>query len=330
MNRLPTDYVTVTETSLRQFIRVCLERRGLATEHAELMGRLLTGCDLRGVHSHGLNRLPMYCGDLAAGASNPTPTVRTVKDTPTAVIVDGDGGIGYLPMVRATEGAIEKARTAGIAIGMARHIGHYGAAGIYTRMCADAGMIGFSVQGASMLEFPDRPVATLGSPPMSFAFPASRRPHVVVDFDTHFFREDDLDLFERIPGVFFKSLGLVLTSKLLGGSLVGQMLEEGRRHQKTYPSHAGGGTIVVIDPGAFVPREAFCEDVDRFHDEIERQMQPMPGHERALLPGALEAELLERYRREGIPVSTQIVARVEPVADELGVPCPWSAPGARR
>lgn len=326
MNRPPTEYVTVSEASLQRFIRLCLERRGLASDHAVLMATVLTDCDLRGVHSHGLNRLPMYCRDLAAGASNPTPTVRIVKDTPTAVIVDGDGGIGYLPMVQATEAAVEKARRTGIAIGMARNIGHYGAAGIYTRMCADAGMIGFSVQGASMLEFPNRPVATLGSPPMSFAFPASRKPHVVVDFDTHFFREEDMDLFERIPGVFFKSLGLVLTSKFLGGTLVGQMLEDGRRYQKSYPSHAGGGTVVVIDPAAFVPPEAFYEDVDRFHVEIERQMQPMPGCHRAQLPGGVEAELEERYRREGIPISTDIVARVEPVAQELGVPPPWSVP----
>jgi LDH2 family malate/lactate/ureidoglycolate dehydrogenase len=193
-------------------------------------------------------------------------------------------------------------------------------------MCADAGLIGFSVQGASMLDFPDRPVATLGSPPMSFAFPASRRPHVVADFSTRFFSEEDMDLFDRLPGVFFKGLGLVLTSKLLGGSLVGQMLEEGRRYQKTYPSHAGGGTIVVIDPGAFVPREAFYEDVDRFHDDIERQMRPMPGYDRPQLPGAMESELAERYRREGIPISTEIVARVEPVAKELQVPCPWNRP----
>lgn len=324
MNRPPSEFVTIYETDLVRFITTCLKRAGLASDHADLMGRLLTDCDLRGVHSHGLNRLPMYCNDLLNGASNPNPTITVVQDTPTSIIVDGDGGIGYKPMVIATEAAIGKARESGLAIGMARHIGHYGAAGIYTRMCASADCIGFSVQGTSIPEFPDRPVATLGAPPMSFAFPASSYPPVVVDFNTCFFKESDMDLFERVPGVFFKSLGLTLASKLLGGSLVGQMLPQGRNVQKRYPSHAGGGTVVVIDPSSFVPKDAFLGDVDRFHHDIEQQMQPMPGYERAQLPGAVEAELEDRYRKEGIPIGMDVVRRVRPVAAELGVDCPWA------
>ena len=35
---------------------------------------------------------------------NPRPEVRVIHETQTAVVVDGDGTLGYLPMVRATEG----------------------------------------------------------------------------------------------------------------------------------------------------------------------------------------------------------------------------------
>ena len=325
MNTPPKEFVKVTEEKLREFIETCLELRGLDPEHAELMARLLTDCDLRGVHSHGLSRLPMYCGDLKAGDINPNPKIKVVKDTPAFVIVDGDGGIGYLPMVRATEMAVEKAKASGIALGMARHIGHYGAAGIYTRICAEAGCIGFSVQGGSQKNFPDTPVATLGSPPMSFAFPASSRPPVVSDFKTRFFGQEELDLFERVPSAFFSSLGLTLTSKIMGGSLVGHMLEKGRKIESRYPSHSGGGIIIAIDPGFFVPEEEFRRDVDRFHEDIARQMQPMPGYDQARLPGSVEAELEEKYRREGIPVSLETAGRIERLAAELGVSCPWGS-----
>ena len=323
MNTPPKDFVKVTEGELRKFIETCLRLRELDAAHAELMARLLTDCDLRGVHSHGLNRLPMYCRDLKAGDSNPSPNIRIVKETPAFVIIDGDGGIGYLPMVRTTEKTVEKAKASGIALGMARHIGHYGAAGIYTRMCAETGCIGFSVQGSSPKIFPDAPVATLGSPPMSFAFPASSGPPVVSDFNTRLFGQDEMDLFERIPSAFFKGLGLTLTSKILGGALTGHMLDEGREIESRYPSHFGGGVVIAIDPGLFVPKEEFYREVDRFHDDIAAQMKPMPGYGQARLPGAVEAEFEKKYRREGIPVSREIAARIEPLAAELGVPCPW-------
>ena len=65
---------------------------------------------------------------------NVKPNIRTVKETPTSVVIDGDGTLGYLPMVMATEGAIAKAKQVGIGMGLVRHIGHYGSAGHYARM----------------------------------------------------------------------------------------------------------------------------------------------------------------------------------------------------
>ena len=63
------------------------------------------------------------------------------------------------------------------AAGAVRHIGHYGSASHYTRMCAEAGCVGFSVQGvASGYVFPNLPIALWGSRPLSFAIPAGDRP----------------------------------------------------------------------------------------------------------------------------------------------------------
>jgi LDH2 family malate/lactate/ureidoglycolate dehydrogenase len=71
--------------------------------------------------------------------------MRLVHETPTAAILEGDVTLGYLPMVRATELAIAKAKQVGIGMGLVRYIGHYGSAGHYTRMCMEAGCVGFSV-----------------------------------------------------------------------------------------------------------------------------------------------------------------------------------------
>jgi ureidoglycolate dehydrogenase (NAD+) len=324
MNKPPAEFVRVSADKLQSFIEKCLKAVGLATDHAELMGKLLTDCDLRGVHSHGVNRLPMYANDLKEGRSNPNPNIRVVKQEKSFVIIDGDGGIGYLPTVQATQIAIKIAKENGLGAGVVKHICHYGAAGIYTRMCAEAGCIGFSVQGNLPNTSGNAHICfAFGSPPMSFAFPAFSGPPVVLDFSTTFFSEKDLDLFERIPSVFFKSLGLTLSAKLLGGVLVGQMLKEGREIQERYPSHAGGGFILAININDFVPEDTFMKEIDRLHRDIGLHMKPMPGYDRPLLPGAVESELEETYRQKGIPINLEIKQRVETGVKDLNIPFPW-------
>ena len=56
-------------------------------------------------------------------------------------------GLGYLPMVRAAELAVAKAKSAGVGMVVTRPIGHYGSAGHYARICMENGCVGFSVQG---------------------------------------------------------------------------------------------------------------------------------------------------------------------------------------
>ncbi len=51
------------------------------------------------------------------------------------MIFEGDGTLGYLPIVRATEIAIAKAKQSWHRPGPGRYIGHYGSAGHYARMC---------------------------------------------------------------------------------------------------------------------------------------------------------------------------------------------------
>ena len=116
----------------------------------------------------------------------PGPEVRVLHETPTSIVVDGDGTIGYMPMTRGAEAAIAKAKAVALGIGLARHIDHYGSAGHYSRMCMEAGCIGFSSQGHRNMENSEgrehKPqVGFYGNPPISFAIPAVDEPPVVLD-----------------------------------------------------------------------------------------------------------------------------------------------------
>ena len=117
MNRPPETFVSVQEDRLLAFSIACFERAGLSHDHAALISRLLVNSDLRGVRSHGTRTVNGYCSGFENGDMNPQPDIRQIHETPTAVVLDGDGTLGYLPMVRVTEKAIAKAKEVGVGHG---------------------------------------------------------------------------------------------------------------------------------------------------------------------------------------------------------------------
>ncbi len=329
MNQPPADFILVEAGAHREFAESCLKACHLADEHAEHMARRLTWADLRGIHSHGAPQLERYVNDLRSGTVNPTPDMHVVREEEALMVVDGDGGYGYLPTARVTEKIIAKARDRGLAAGSLHHIGHYGSASHYTSMCAESGCIGFSVQGlVSGFDFPDLPIALWGSRPISFAIPAGDRPPIIVDGCANLFREKDLDLFDQVPSAFFMSLGFTVVAKLLGDALSGQMLRYTQEPDPEWPAAGIGAFVLAVDVGHFTSASGFGDVVDRFVGEMCTQMRPMPGSDRALLPGMLEAERQQAYQREGIPLAVETCRMLEEVAQPIGVSVPWPAVGA--
>lgn len=333
MNRPPEDYVLVQEDRLLVFARTCFEKAGLDHEHAALISRLLVNSDLRGVRSHGTRAVNGYCRALETGACNPRPNVRQIHETPTAVVIDGDGTLGYLPMVRATEAAVKKAREVGIGMGLVRHIGHYGSAGHYTRICMEQECIGFSVQGyrhqGDARGAAQRPqIGYFGNPPLCFGIPSGKEPPVVLDVATRILADYQRspefdDLLTRIPAAFFKSIGYGAVATLLGCGLAGAALPSGDEIEARWTGARHGGMILAIYIDAVVPIEAFQAEVDRFVRDVRETYEPMPGYEEALLPGAIEMQYAELHRREGIRFGEAEQQATREVGERLGVPLPW-------
>ncbi|MBM3457671.1 MAG: Ldh family oxidoreductase [Armatimonadetes bacterium] len=333
MNRPPESFVLVQEEPLLAFATACFEKAGLTHEHAALISRLLVNSDLRGVRSHGTRTVNHYCQAFEDGRTNPRPDVRVVHETPTAAVVDGDGTLGYLPMVTATEHAIELAQRLGLGMGLVRHIGHYGSAGHYARMCAEAGCVGFSVQGyrdqGNAANRPEKPqLAYYGNPPICFAFPRGEEPAVVLDAATcimaDYQRGPEFDaLLPQIPAAFFKSIGYTAVASLLGGGLTGFTLPEADRVAERWPNARLGGMVLAISVDAVVPQDVFLAEEDRMVRDVRAAYEPMPGTDRALLPGAIEEERMAFHRREGIRYGEMEQEAARSASARLGVPVPW-------
>src|SRR5207342_2587124 len=111
---------------LRTRVSSIFERLDVPAEEAEIVADHLVEADLRGVHSHGVIRVPTYVAAAQAGRINPHPNIRIVSDRGGQVVVDGDNGIGQLTAYRANEIAIARGKEhgmAGVALRGSNHCG---------------------------------------------------------------------------------------------------------------------------------------------------------------------------------------------------------------
>ena len=328
MNLPPTEYKRVSVENLIRFAETCLKTAGLRSDHAAQLAELLVNGDLRGVRSHGTRALTRYCETLRENGLNPNPDLKITKETDTAVLVDGDGGLGYAPMMLATDLAVAKAKKKGVAVGATCHIGHYGSAGHYVRRAMEDGCTAFSVQG-SLQRFDRAPgepkpsSAYWGNPPICFGLPSENEPPIILDTGTNFMLEStDEAMQEVFPGAFFKSMGLTAVSRILGGPLVGVNSPRPKDTNRKWPNICQGGLIVVIDLGIFAPPEEFRGAVDDLVSGIRENMAPVRGYEEATLPGAVEARNEGDYRRDGVPIGLVDLRQLHSLAGELGVEPP--------
>ena len=272
MNRPPEDFVLVDEERLLNFSTACFQKAGITHEHAALISRLLVNSDLRGVRSHGTRTVNGYCGGFENGSFNPNPDIRIIHETPTAVVLDGNGTLGYLPTVRATEHAIAKAKEVGIGMGLVRYIGHYGSAGHYARICNENGCIGFSVskdtrtKATLATKILNRSSATTATHPSVSLSPlvknhqscSTRRPALWQTIQ----RGTDFDaLLSVIPAAFFKSIGYTAVASLLGGALTG-FTEPPPEDTAKWSGSRMGGMVLAIDIESVVPTAVFNAEVD--------------------------------------------------------------------
>src|SRR5215213_10157312 len=118
----------------RAQLRAILSAWGMPDENADATADILAWADLHGVDSHGLSMIPGYDRLRRNGRANMQCRPVVIKETPVSALVDGDGGLGHVPAHFAMRVAIDKAKSAGMAIAAVRNSAHFGATGYYTLM----------------------------------------------------------------------------------------------------------------------------------------------------------------------------------------------------
>jgi len=343
---------TIPEKVLKTFCINVLEKVGVPTSDAVEIVDNLVEADLRGVESHGVVRMPIYVQRLAAKATNPRPTIKIVRETPSSAVVDGDNGMGQLVSIRAMQIAIDKAKANQTCCFVSvRNSNHFGAAAEYAKMACAHDMIGFAftIGGINHMVPWGGAEAMLGNNPFAVALPAGAETPVVLDMACSVAARGKIivaakegvpipadwavgpdgqpttDAVEALKG-FVQPVGGpkgyaltliigLLSSMLSGahfGSEVTHMYDDLERPQNI--GHLFG--VLPI---------ALFEDVATFHRRMEkavadiRGVRRAPGVERVYLPGEREEISAERLRRDGIPIGLGVLAELDEMGSAYGL-----------
>lgn len=135
------DTITVPHTVAQTLVEGILTGNGVSPQHAALIAQCLVLADLRGVDSHGINRIPSYVARIRHGVLDPRAMPTTTQVTPVVAQVDAHNAFGFVAAHDGMQAAIGMARTYGIGLVGVKHSNHFGMAAWLPMMAAEAGML---------------------------------------------------------------------------------------------------------------------------------------------------------------------------------------------
>ncbi len=312
----------------------------------------LVEADLRGVESHGVVRMPIYVQRLATRATNPRPHIRTVHETPSSAVVDGDNGMGQIVSLRAMQIAIEKARTNRVCTFVSvRNSNHFGAAAEFAKMACAHDMIGIAttIGGINHMVPWGGAEAMLGNNPFAVAMPAGKEHPIVLDMACSVAARGKIivaakegvaippdwavgpdgqpttDAVEALKG-FVQPVGgpkgyaltmtIGLLSTMLSGAHFGRevthMYEDLDRPQNV------GHLFGVLPIDLFENVAAYKQRMDKAIGDM-RNARRAPGVERIHMPGEREALSAIALRKSGIPLGLGVLAELDEMGGRYGV-----------
>jgi LDH2 family malate/lactate/ureidoglycolate dehydrogenase len=347
------------EEPLRAFGEAVLAGLGAGPAAAHTVVDSLIAADRRGVHTHGLVRLPSYCRNVRGGEVAVDAVPRIERARGPAAWVDGRRAFGAVTGTFGMDAAVERAGRHGVGLVVARGCNHFGAAAYYALRAVDRGFVGIAATNTPAVMTPWGGVeARLGNNPFCVAAPTgdARAPFVLdmaqsavargriklAELEGEAIPEDwALDAQGRpttdpaaalegalLPAGGYKGSGLALAIEILTGVLAGaglsyELVNTSMTGRPSSSADASAGTVgnlfVALDPDCFAGREAFLDGIARLSAAV-KATPPAPGVQEVLLPGELESRSAEQARRLGIALPESTVEALAALAGAEDIP----------
>jgi LDH2 family malate/lactate/ureidoglycolate dehydrogenase len=336
-----------------------MEKLGVPTADAKIVADVLVEADIRGIDSHGIMRIYSYYGNrLEKGFMAAKTSHKTLSETDTTIVYDGNNGLGQVVAVDAMNQCIAKAKKANLAIAVVKNSNHYGMAGYYAMMALAHDMIGISLTNSYPLvsvTYGRRPV--VGTNPIAVAAPSRREYPFVLDMATSVVPIGRIEVYEkkgeRLPyGWAIDDAGKVTRDprKVQMGGIGALMPLGGTDLMRGYKGYGLGVMVDILCSGlsggsyltgvgssnkpkacdvshffmainieAFRPVIDFEAQLDRMIRLLKRSPKAQ-GEKRIYVAGEKEFEKAKFNREHGVPVLKTVVKQLVANGKKLGVP----------
>ena len=337
---------------LRLGVRAVFAKGGCREAEAKAVADHLVEANLMGHDSHGVIRVAKYIDWQKQGMVLANRKPKTLRDEGVLMMIDGQFGYGQSVARAALAGAIERAKSRGVAVLALRNSGHLGRIGAWAEMAAASGLVSLhfvNTTGFGILVAPhggsDR---RLSANPIAAGVPVKDGAPIILDMSTCVIAEGkiqvarnrkeplpagavldgkgrptrDAELFYAdppgaiLPIAGHKGSGLSLIGEVLAGALTGG----GSSHpdNPTAKRLVNNMLSVLIDTDSLSGEQAFAADVQRLKSWVKASPPIAPGGE-VLLPGEVERRVRADRETNGIPLDDATRAQIASAAQAVGL-----------
>jgi LDH2 family malate/lactate/ureidoglycolate dehydrogenase len=338
----------VTAAEAHSFVEAVLSGNGVSPTNASIIAECLVQADLRGVDTHGINRIPSYMARVREGVldAKVSPELHTI--TPVVGQVDGKNGFGFLAAHLGMKAAIQMAKEFGIGMVSVKHSNHFGMSAWVVQQAIDAGLMSLVFTNSS----PALPVwggkdKLMGVSPIACGAPAGESKPFILDMapsvaargkiykaarrgekiptdwalDADGGRTDDPAA--ALKGVMLpmggpKGSALSIMMDVFSGVLSGSAFA-GHVTNPYDPSKPAdvGHFLVAIKPDLFMSLDEFKTRMDYLYQRVV-SCDKMAGVDRIYFPGELEQICQGERLKSGIPYTDGEIAALNQEAVKVG------------
>lgn len=338
--------------TLRTFTVSALKKAGVCEKDANTVADVLITTDTFGVKTHGTKNLGQYIQKMKAGGLDAGATPSIECEGPGFAIINGNKAIGMVSACMAMELAVEKAKNVGIAYVGVKNSCHFGAAGFYSNIAAEAGLIGLAMSNADpVIAVPNGRAKTIGTNPFSFAAPLGNGKSVFLDIalsnvaalkvimaqesgqkipDTWLVDENGLPTTDaaKFPksaslqpmaahkGYGFAVLVEILASVMTGAGILSEITSWNL--DLSAPNNAGHA-FIAIDVSKMMDINLFYSRINHMVNEIKNSPKAK-GAEKIFLPGEMEWDRRDAVFKAGeIEITDAMAQSYMTLSKEMGI-----------
>jgi LDH2 family malate/lactate/ureidoglycolate dehydrogenase len=334
---------------VHDFAKQILIGNGVPEDGADTVARCLLAADLRGMDSHGVNRIPSYMARIREGVLDPAAVPTLKQYTPVAAQVDGHNAFGFLGASLGMKAAIDMAEQYGIGMVSIKHSNHFGMSAWVVQQAIDAGMMSLVFTNSS----PALPVwggksKLMGVSPIACGAPAGKEKPFILDMAPSIAARGKIYKAKRrgeqIPGDWALDAngaptqdptraleGVMLPMGGPKGSALSIMMDvfSGVFSGSAFAGHVTnpydpskpadvGHFIVAIKPNLFMTIEDFKGRMDYLYQRVVTSEKMKDVH-RIFFPGEIEQLTQETRERDGIPYARAEIEALNEEAKRVAV-----------